>query len=55
MTAVIDLGLKWAHALTQRVVTDAVVLHHAAADGYHTAKLLNDIQYNCTHCKEWMQ
>ena len=33
MTAVIDLGLKWAHALTQRVVTDAVVLHHAAADG----------------------
>ena len=33
MTAVRDLGLKWAHALTQRVVTDAVVLHHAAADG----------------------
>ena len=44
MTAVIDLGLRWAHALTQRVVTDAVVLHHAAADGsveaVHSAHLV---------------
>lgn len=30
---IIDTGLAWAHALTQRVVTDAVVLHHAAANG----------------------
>ena len=32
MTA-LDAGLSWARALTERVVTDAVVLHHAAADG----------------------
>ena len=38
-----------------RILPLSIYVNHAAADGYHTAKLLNDIQYNCTHCKEWMQ
>lgn len=32
----------------------SVFVNHAAADGYHTAKLINDIQDNCRHCKKWM-
>lgn len=32
----------------------SVYVNHAAADGYHTAKLLNDIQSNCKHCKDWI-
>ena len=30
---VIDTGLAWAYPLTERVLTDTVVLHHAAANG----------------------
>ena len=30
---IIDTDFQWAHALTRRVVTDTIVLHHAAADG----------------------
>lgn len=33
----------------------AVFINHAAADGYHTAKLLNDIQAICKHCKQWLK
>lgn len=32
----------------------SVYVNHATADGYHTAKLLNDIQKHCKHCKEWI-
>lgn len=32
-----------------------VFVNHAAADGYHTSKLLNDIQDICTHCKKWLK
>lgn len=30
---IIDTGLAWAYPLTERVLTDTVVLHHAAANG----------------------
>ena len=30
---IIDTDFQWAHALTRRVVTDTIVLHHAAANG----------------------
>lgn len=33
----------------------SVFVNHAVADGYHTAKLINDIQENCKRCKEWMK
>ena len=30
---VLDAGLEWAYALTQRRETDTIVLHHAAGSG----------------------
>ncbi len=30
-------------------------VNHAAADGYHTSKLLKDIQEKCDLCREWMK
>lgn len=32
----------------------AVSVHHAAADGYHTSKLLNDMQALAASAAEWM-
>jgi chloramphenicol O-acetyltransferase type A len=33
----------------------SIYVNHAAADGYHTARLLNEIQEICNHCKKWIQ
>lgn len=42
---VIDVNLEWAYSLTERVLTDTVVLHHAAGNGsveaVHNAHLGN--------------
>ncbi|WP_062180676.1 CatA-like O-acetyltransferase [Dysgonomonas macrotermitis] len=32
----------------------AVFINHAVADGYHTCKLINDIQYLSDHAEEWL-
>lgn len=32
----------------------AVFVNHAVADGYHTSKLINDIQNFAAHTKDWM-
>ena len=52
---IIDFGKYYKTETKSRILPLSIYVNHAAADGYHTAKLLNDIQYNCTHCKEWMQ
>ena len=33
----------------------SVYVNHAVADGYHTSKLVMDLQDICDHCKEWMK
>ncbi len=33
----------------------AVFVNHAVADGYHTSKLINDIQGYCNRCEEWIK
>lgn len=33
----------------------SVYVNHAIADGYHTSKLINDIQAICDDCKHWMK
>lgn len=33
----------------------SVYIHHAVADGYHTSKLLNDLQAVCDDCEHWMK
>lgn len=30
---IIETDLKWAHSLTQRVLTDTIIIHHAAGNG----------------------
>ena len=52
---IIDFGKYYKTETKSRILPLSIYVNHAVADGYHTAKLLNDIQYNCTHCKEWMQ
>lgn len=32
----------------------AVFVNHAVADGYHTSKLINDIQDFCVNAKDWL-
>lgn len=36
------------------VIPVAVFVNHAVADGYHTSKLINDMQDFATHTKDWM-
>lgn len=33
----------------------SVYVNHSVADGYHTAKLVNDIQAICNDCKHWIK
>ena len=33
----------------------AVSVHHAAADGYHTSKLINDMQALAASSDQWMR
>ncbi|MBV4418454.1 chloramphenicol acetyltransferase [Clostridium tyrobutyricum] len=33
----------------------SIMVNHAAADGYHTSKLINDIQDYCKNVYEWIQ
>ena len=40
-------GEKW-------LLPFSIFVNHAAADGYHTSKLINDIQENCSSCPGWM-
>ena len=32
----------------------SILVNHAAADGYHTSKLINDIQYYAAHPEKWI-
>lgn len=32
----------------------SIYANHAAADGYHTSKLIQDIQETCSRCGQWM-
>lgn len=31
-----------------------IFINHAAADGYHTSRLINEIQEICDQCKQWI-
>lgn len=32
----------------------SIYVHHAVADGYHTSKLINEIQHFCLNTQEWI-
>ncbi|MGE5652788.1 MAG: type A chloramphenicol O-acetyltransferase [Bacillota bacterium] len=38
----------------RQIMPISVQVHHAVADGYHTGKLLNDLQYLADHPDEWL-
>lgn len=50
---VITFG-KYKSSGENRLLPFSVFVNHAAADGYHTSKLINDIQENCSSCSVWI-
>lgn len=51
---VITFG-KYKKSDKKRMLPFSVFVNHAVADGYHTSKLVNDVQRYCKTCKAWMK
>lgn len=45
---------KYKKAEDRWLLPFSVFVNHAAADGYHTSKLIEEIEKSCGNCKVWM-